>query len=79
MCRVCLESRCQLPEYFEGEDPALAGVSSLASAPSVMESVPRLVLRQLRWLDYVVDCRALVGQLLQCLQVRSRLRLVGVA
>ena len=67
-------SRCavplQLPEYFDGDDAQ--GGAPLASAPCVADNVPRLLLRQLRWLDFVLDGAALVQQLMECLQVQHR-------
>ncbi len=42
---------------------------ALHNVPALSTSIPRLILRQLRWLDFVVDCPSLVRLLLQCLQV----------
>ena len=66
---VCGSLCLQLPEFFESDGSEEARVA-LHNVPALSTSIPRLILRQLRWLDFVMDCPALVRLLLQCLQVQ---------
>lgn len=54
-----------MPEFIGDDEEARSG--GLAA-----DSTPRLLLSQLRWLDFVQDSEALTTKLLECLQVSPK-------
>ena len=72
--------QCLLQKLPEFVDDGSGGVVGAAAAPvplshasrlmAASEALPTLILRQLRFLDFVQDCPALVRELLTILQVR---------
>lgn len=59
----------KLPEYFD-VDPLVSGCGSSSSFPD--EDVARLLLNQLRWLDFLVNAEAFAEKLLQVLTICPR-------
>ncbi|KAL2650478.1 hypothetical protein R1flu_018606 [Riccia fluitans] len=53
----------KLPEYVGEDEGGSLGL------PALMESIPRLILSQFRWLEYVVDSRSLTAKLLEVLTI----------
>eukprot|EP01018_Ginkgo_biloba_P031023 Gb_40799 [translate_table: standard] len=54
ICNILLE---KLPEHFNGD------------SSSLKQDIPRLILNQFRWLDYLVDGEALTSKLLEVLSI----------
>ncbi|KAI3445229.1 hypothetical protein Pfo_001894 [Paulownia fortunei] len=57
----------KLPEYFD-MDPLVSGCG-LSSSSRLDEDVARLILKQFRWLDFLVDSEAFAEKLLQVLSI----------
>ncbi|KAL3701169.1 hypothetical protein R1sor_019191 [Riccia sorocarpa] len=53
----------KLPEYVGEDEDGSLGLQAL------MDSIPRLILSQFRWLEYVVDSRTLTTKLLEVLTI----------
>lgn len=53
----------KLPEHI-GED-----ASSTSTLPALMDSIPRLILNQFKWLNFLVDSKSLTEKLLEVLTI----------
>jgi len=62
----------QLPEFIGDDDATMDGGEGNRPDETPANETPRLLLSQLRWLDFVEDSTALTSKLLECLQVRTR-------